>query len=111
MHSEHSVAAHWRGDFDESAFQAWVERLRGQLRAPRVSLGLVFIAPRLFPHAGQLLEILQVHGQIPLLAGCSSSSLIAGADEVEENAGVAVGLYALPGAELKACHFTQEDVE
>jgi len=44
----------------------------------------------------------------PLLAGCSSQSLIVGDHEVEQNAGLTVGLYALPGAELKAVHFTQE---
>jgi small ligand-binding sensory domain FIST len=30
---------------------------------------------------------------------------------VEQNAGLSLGLYALPGAELKALHFTQEQVE
>jgi small ligand-binding sensory domain FIST len=112
MHSERSVAAHWKGDFSEAAFQEWVAKLRGELLAPKVSLGLVFIAPRYFAQAGQVLEILRVHGQIPLLAGCSSGSLIAGSEELEdEAAGIAVGLYALPGAELKAAYFKQEDVE
>src|SRR5579872_1775853 len=111
MHSEHSVAAQWPGGFEEAGLQAWAEKLRGQLRAPRVSLGLVFMSPRFFPHARQVLEILRVHGQVPLLAGCSSGSLIAGAEEVEENAGLALALYSLPGAELKAVHFTQEGVE
>src|ERR1700722_16682604 len=111
MRNEHSVSGHWEGDFDESAIRAWVEKLRGELRADKVSLGLVFMAPRFFPFAGQVLEILRVHGQIPLLAGCSSGSLIAGAEELEDNGGIAVGLYALPGAELTAFHFTQEGVE
>ena len=112
MHNEHSVAGHWRADFDEAAFQAWVQELRGRLRAAKVSLGLVFIAPRYFGQAAHVLEILRIHGQIPLLAGCSSGSLIAGAEELEDaEAGIAVALYALPGAELQACHFAQEDVE
>ena len=46
-----------------------------------------------------------------LLAGCSSPSLIVGENEVEQNAGVTLGLYALPGAELKAFYFKQEQVE
>jgi small ligand-binding sensory domain FIST len=58
-----------------------------------------------------VLEILRVHARIPLLAGCSSPSLIVGEQEVEEKAGLSLGLYALPGAELKAFHFTQEQVE
>jgi small ligand-binding sensory domain FIST len=111
MNNEHSIAAHWAGEFDEAGLRAWVEKLRGQLRAPRVSLGLVFMSPKFFPHAAQTLEILRVHGQIPLLAGCSSTSLIAGGQEVEEGAGLVLALYALPGAELHALHFTPGQVE
>jgi small ligand-binding sensory domain FIST len=111
MHNDYSVSAHWPGDFDEAGLQAWAEKLRRQLHAPRVSLGLVFMSPRFFPHAQQVLEILRVHGQIPLLAGCSSGSLIAGAAEEEENPGLALALYALPDADLKAVHFTQAEAE
>lgn len=111
MHNPYAICAHWPKAYDESGVQAWAEKLRAQLRASQVSLGLVFMTPRFFPHARQVLEILRVHAQIPLLAGCSSSSLIAQDREVEENAGLVLGLYTLPGAELKAFHFTQEQVE
>ena len=69
------------------------------------------MTPRFFIQAKQVLEILRVHAQIPLLIGCSSESLIADGEEIEENAGVALGLYALPGATLKGVHFTQDQVE
>jgi len=111
MHNELAVAAHWNGGFDEAALQAWAEQLRGQLHAPRVVLGLVFLSPAFFPHAAQVLEILRVHGQVPLLVGCSSASVIVGDREIEDTAGFACGLYALPGANLKAFHFSQEQVE
>jgi small ligand-binding sensory domain FIST len=109
--NEFSAAAHWSDDFDEAGLQKWAETLRRQLRTPRVSLGLVFMTPRFFPQAKQVLEILRVHAQVPLLAGCSSQSLIVNGQEVEQEAGVALGLYALPGAELQGFHFTQEQVE
>jgi small ligand-binding sensory domain FIST len=109
--NEYSTAAHWPGDFEEAGLQDWAENLRRHLAAPQVSLGLVFMSPRFFTRAKQVLEILRVHARIPLLAGCSSQSLIVGEHEVEQNAGLSVGLYALPGAELKAVHFTQEQVE
>jgi small ligand-binding sensory domain FIST len=109
--NEHSIAAHWAGDFAEAGLQKWAENLRRQLNAPQVSLGLVFMSPRFFPRAKQVLEILRVHARIPLLAGCSSPSLIVGENEVEQNAGVTLGLYALPGAEMKAFRFKQEQVE
>ncbi len=111
MNDEHAVAAHWPGDADEAGLQAWITELRGRLRAPRVSLGLVFMSPRFFPRARQVLEVLRVHGQIPLLIGCSSGSLIVGDQELENDAGLVVGLYSLPGAELKGIHFTQAQVE
>ena len=110
MKTGNSIAAHWTGGFDETGLQNWAADLRRQLDAP-VSLGLVFTTPRFFPHATQLLEILRLHGRIPLLVGCSSTSLVVGSQEIEEKAGLALGLYALPGADLEAVHFTQLQVE
>jgi len=103
--SEYSIAAHWQADLDEKALQKWAENLRWQLGAPNVSLGLVFMSPRFFPQAKQILEILRVHAQVPLLAGCSSQGLIVGEQEVEDRAGLSLALYHLPGADLKAFHF------
>lgn len=111
MHDEFCVTAHWREEFSERALREWVEELRQRLRAPRVSLGLVFMAPNLFPRAAEILEIIRVHGQIPLLAGCSSGSLISGEEELEDDTGLVLSLLSLPDAELKAFHFTQEQVE
>ena len=111
MNSEHSVADHWSGGFDEAGLQRWAEQLRRKLSTPRIDLGLVFMSPKYFPHAKQVLDILRVHAQIPLLAGCSSQGLIVERREVEEGAGITLGLYALPGSTLKAVHFTQEQVE
>src|SRR5437867_1357764 len=67
MWNEYSVAAHWPGEFDEAALQKWAEELRNQLHAPRVSLGVVFMTPKFFPHAAQVLELFRVHARIPLL--------------------------------------------
>lgn len=111
MNSEHSVADHWSGEFDEAGLQRWAEQLRRKLPTPRIDLGLVFMSPKYFQHAKQVLDILRVHAQIPLLAGCSSQGLIVEQREVEEGAGITLGLYALPGSTLKAVHFTQEQVE
>jgi small ligand-binding sensory domain FIST len=109
--NEYSTTAHWPGRFEEEGLQKWAEHLRHQLPAKDVTLGLVFMSPRFFPYARQVLEILRVHARIPLLLGCSSQSLIVGSQEVEQNAGITLGLYYLPGAELKAFRFTQTQVE
>jgi small ligand-binding sensory domain FIST len=109
--NEHSVTAHWQGDFDEAGLRQWAEGLRAQLRAPQVTLGLVFMTPRFFPYAKQVLELLQVHARIPLLAGCSSTALVTGAEELEDNPGLVLALYAMPGAKLTGTYFTQAQVE
>lgn len=110
MADKFSIAAHWSGNFDELGLQKWAEQLRGQL-SEHPSLGLVFMSPQFFAQAKQVLEILQVHARVPLLAGCSSQGLIFGNEELEDNPGLTFGLYALPGADLKAFHFTQSQVE
>jgi len=71
----------------------------------------VFMSPKFFPHARQVLEILRLQARIPLLVGCSSGSLIANAEEIESAGGLVLALYALPGAQLKGVRFTQENVE
>jgi small ligand-binding sensory domain FIST len=109
--SEFSVSAHWAGGFDEAGLQEWAAGLRARLRAPQVSLGLVFMSSRFFPQAAAVLELLRVHARIPLLIGCSGQALVAGEEEIEDNPGLVLGLYHLPGAKLKAFHLTGELVE
>jgi small ligand-binding sensory domain FIST len=111
MQNKFSAVSHWPGDFDEVALQKWAAKLRGQLNAPRVSLGLAFLGPRLMPHAAQVLELLRLHAQIPLLAGCSSAGLIAGGQEIEESPGLVLGLFSLPDANLRAISFTPGQVQ
>jgi len=111
VNNEYSIAAHWPGGFDEAGLRRWAEDLRAQLLAPQVSLGLVFMSPKFFPNAQATLEILRVHARIPLLAGCSSTSLVVGSHEIEEATGIVLALYSLPGAELKGFRFTQTQVE
>lgn len=111
MNNEFSAAAHWDKGFYEEGLQQWAGGLRQQLHASEVSLGLVFMSPAFFPHAEQVLEILRVHARIPLLAGCSSQSLIVGEQEFEGDTGLVLALYSLPGADLKGVHFTQSQVE
>src|SRR5580658_552081 len=109
--NDRAATGYWKTAFDEEALKAWAQRLRQSLRAPGVSLGLLFLTPHYFDDAARILEVLRLHSQIPLLLGCSSTSLIMGAREIEDEAGLVLSLFALPGAELRGCHFTQEQVE
>ena len=58
-----------------------------------------------------MLELIRVHAQVPLLIGCSSASLIVGGEEIEDDTGLVLGLYSLPGANLRAVRFTQEQLD
>jgi len=111
MNSEFGVAAHYAGGFDENELRDWATELRKRLPAENVSLGLVFMTPHFFAKSAQVLEILRVHGQIPLLIGCSSTGLVVNVAELEGTSGLALALYHLPGADLKACHFSPAQVE
>jgi len=111
MQSRFAVTGAWSGPFDENSLRSWAGELRARLTAETVTLGLVFLTPQLFPHAALILEILRVHARIPLLAGCSSASLIVDDKEAEDTEGLVLGLFHLPGAELSAIHFTQGQVE
>lgn len=110
MSKAHSITACWSGEMNEAGLADWARRLRARLPAREVSLGLVFMSPDYFPHATQALEILRLHAQIPLLAGCSGAGLVANSEELEEAGGLVLALYSLPGATLKAVRFTQEQV-
>ncbi len=111
MQSQFAIAAHWQGNFDEQALQSWARHLRSNFPAPSVDLGLVFLGPAHINRASEILEILRVHAQIPLLAGASGAGLIAESQEFEEAPGIALGLYHLPGAKLESFHITPEDIE
>jgi len=95
---------------DETGLADWARRLRARLPAKEISLGLVYMSPKFFPHAAQVLEILRVHARIPLLAGCSGGGLVANAEELENAGGLVLALYSLPGAKLKGVRFTEEQV-
>ena len=111
MSEETSIAAYWSDGMNVAGLADWARRLRARLPAKSVSLGLVFMSPKFFPHAEQVLEILRLDAQIPLLVGCSGGGLVANAEELEGANGLVLALYSLPGAKLKGVRFTQEQVE
>lgn len=89
---------------------AWVHQLRERFEQP-VTLGLIFISPAYFEVAAEILEIVRTHAAVPLLVGCSSQWLIAGGTAIEEDAGIVLSLYSLPGAQLDTRHFSRSNSE
>ena len=99
---------------DEDGLADWARRLRARLPAKDVSLGLVFMSPKFFPHATAVLEILQLSacadtaaGGLFFRAGGRGGGL--GRDpEQSRRAGWCWRFTSPPGAkQLKAVRFTQ----
>jgi len=107
----HAAAGHLPGPFNEEALVQFATQLRERVTAGAPSLGLVFMAPPYFAQAREALEIIRLHARVPVLAGCSSHALVAAGNEIEREAGVALAVYHLPGAEIKAFHFPARDVD
>jgi len=106
-----SVTGKWDGPWDEPALCDWARNLRDELGELPVSLGLLFVTPDFFPHATELLELLRVHARIPLLVGCSSFGTVERDREIEEGAGLVLGLYSFPGATLAATRIRPDDFQ
>ncbi len=111
MRHRSAIAAHFAGEWDETRVQRWAEATRVRLEAPAVSLGVVFMTPQFFDVAEEVLEVLRLHARIPLLIGCSSQSLIANGEELEDQAGIVLQLLHLPDAQLRGIHFSPEEIE
>jgi small ligand-binding sensory domain FIST len=107
----HAAAGHLPGPFNEEALVKFATQLRERVTAGPPTLGLVFMAPPFYGAAREALEIIRLHAHTPLLAGCSSHALVATGHEIERNAGLALALFHLPGAELHGFHFPARDVE
>ena len=93
------------------------ERVRLEARAcleacaGKVSCGFVFVSSGYLPHLEDFLEIVQLHGHVPLLVGCSGSGLTGQNCEVENAEGFSLLFLNLPDTRLHACHITQSDIE
>jgi small ligand-binding sensory domain FIST len=111
MKTSSSVAGFWQGGFDEAGLRDWALSLRQQMEGASPSLGLVFMSPRFFEDATEVLEIIRVHARVPVLAGCSGVSLICNGEEHESASGISLALYHLPNAEIHACHFNQSHLD
>jgi small ligand-binding sensory domain FIST len=107
----HAAAGHLAGPYNETELVAFATALRERLTAGPPTLGLVFLAGPFHKQAAEVLELVRLHARVPLLAGCSSHALVANGREIEGEAGLALALYHLPGAELHGFHFHARDIE
>ena len=72
----------------------------------RVSCAFVFCSADYRAQLGEFLEVLQVHGHIPLIVGCSGAGLVGTAKEAETASGFSLLVMHLPETQLVPFSFS-----
>jgi small ligand-binding sensory domain FIST len=86
------------GKFDEATVQAAATRAHERLGG-RASLAFVFVSCDYEASLRELIEIVQIHAQCPVVVGCSSGGLIGVGREIEDGSGLSLLVLRLPHAE------------
>lgn len=76
-----------------------------------VSCGFVFASADYQASLPDFLELVQLHGHVPTLIGCSGSGLIGTDRESEQSTGFTLLLLNLPDTKLHICELKASDVE
>ncbi len=95
------------GPFSESSV---IEAARSALEeiGGKVSFGIVFASADYRAHLTDFAELLQLHGHIPLLAGCSASAIAGPGRELEGGQGFSLALFYLPKTSIRHFTFNEE---
>ncbi|MES2568535.1 MAG: FIST N-terminal domain-containing protein, partial [Verrucomicrobiota bacterium] len=76
-----------------------------------VSCGFVFASADYRPHLPDFLELIQLHGHVPILTGCSGTGLVGTGVESESTAGFSLLFLNLPETRLHAVELTADQTE
>ena len=68
----------------------------------------VFATPEYKEAFSEILEVIQIHCQVPNIVGCTGNSLVSQGFEFEDGAGVVVSLHRLPGASVDTFELVSE---
>ena len=98
--STYAVSDHWDGPFEEAGFEEWTQHLRRRLISDQVDLAFVFATPEYADSFQDILELIQIHCQVPNLIGCTGNSLVSQGFEFEHGEGVTLSLHRLPNATI-----------
>lgn len=99
----HSVVKYFTLPFNEVEIENWAMAQKEALAGP-VTFGQLFTTPECSRRAKEIMEIVQIYAHVPTIIGCSASGLIAGNQEIENEAGCCIALYHLPGTQARAIH-------
>ena len=108
--SGHSVVKYFTLPFNEVEIENWATAQKEALAGP-VTFGQLFTTTGCSRRAKEIMEIVQIYAHVPTMIGCSASGLIAGNQEIENEAGCCIALYHLPGTQARAIHLPLEIFE
>ncbi len=105
--STQCVSQHFHLPFSEVELEAWA---RDQAKSHSISptFGLLFCAADTLPNAKEILEIIRIYAQVPVMLGCSGAGLIVNAHEFEGEGGYSVSLYYLPDTAAEVVHLPSD---
>lgn len=75
-----------------------------------VSCAFVFVSSDYHPYLADFLELLQVHGHVPLICGCSGAGLIGTGREAEQATGFSMLFLRLPETKIHSFALNQEEL-
>ena len=106
----HSVVKYFSLPFNEVEIEDWAKAQREALAGP-VTFGQLFTTAGCSHRSKEIMEIVQIYAHVPTLIGCSASGLIAGHQEIENEAGCCIALYHLPSTQARAIHLPLDTFE
>lgn len=101
--SKQCVAQHFNLPFSEALVETWSKNQAAE-HSETPTFGLLFCASDALPYAQEILEIVRIYAQVPVMIGCSGGGLITDEHEFEHEGGFSVSLYYLPGSQAEVVH-------
>ncbi|HXA09150.1 MAG TPA: FIST N-terminal domain-containing protein [Chthoniobacterales bacterium] len=98
------------GEFRESAVVAAAEQALAECGG-QPTCGFLFLSPSWLPQIPEVLDLVRLHGRIPLLLGSVGAGLIGRSQEAEGVAGMSLLLVRLPETKLTPVLISSEQIE
>jgi len=98
------------GEFRESAVIAAAEEALAECGG-QPSCGFLFVSARWLPQINEVLDLIRLHGRVPLLVGTVGAGLIGRRKEVEGVTGMSLLLVRLPETKLTPVTISREQIE
>jgi small ligand-binding sensory domain FIST len=98
------------GSFQESAVIRAAEQARAECSG-QPSCGFLFLSAHWLPQVNEVLDLVRLHGRVPLLVGCVGGGLIGVGQEAEGSAGMSLLLVRVEEAKMTPVLISNEQIE